>query len=74
MSKLRKWLVMPAHGTKPYEVEAEYLEIESGGLFFWVNYADEPFLAMAIGQGSWASCKQVAQAQSASEPPVALNG
>lgn len=56
---LRKWLVMPSHGTKPYEVEAEHFEYEAGCLLFWVTYANEPFLALAVSAGAWATCKQV---------------
>jgi len=57
---LRKWLVMSSHGIKPIEVQAEELQIENGCLLFWITYADEPFLAMAIGNGMWASAKQIA--------------
>lgn len=44
---------------KAYVVEAEDIDLnESGGLEFWVSYEDEPFLALAVAAGFWASCKE----------------
>lgn len=57
---LRRWIVMWPRSIKPYEVQAEQLEISDGCLLFWITYAEESFLALAVAPGTWASCKQVA--------------
>jgi hypothetical protein len=68
---LRKWVVMPSHGIKPYEVQAEQMEVDAGCLLFWITYAEEPFLALAVGTGMWATCKQVIEGTTSGKDTLA---
>lgn len=62
---LRKFVIALKGLAKPHEQMAEDVEFDHGDVLFWVSYREEPFLALAVPQGQWLSCKEVGEVASA---------